>query len=158
MTSTIDQGVVILDTQVISWLAKASKHGGPYRQRIAGRRIAMSYWVRTELDGYEWSSEARKERLGLLHASSLQLPPSDATSTWFNRVNRKRKEIGLAGRVDDNDCWIIAQALEFELPLMTHDAGMARLAFALGVLVETELPAGDYVAEPAGGETIAASD
>jgi predicted nucleic acid-binding protein len=129
---------VVVDTQVISWLAKSQEKGASYRRLLGDRLIALSFFVRTELDGYEWS-EARRARLELVYAACVALPPSEATRSWYNRTSRKRTELGLSSRVDDNDCWIIAQALEFDLPLMTHDAGVAQLAAALGVTVETTL-------------------
>ena len=98
----------------------------------------MSYFVRTELDGRDWS-EQRRARLEALYHECVLLPAGDATSTWYNRANAKRRELELISRVSDTDLWIIAHAAEYRVPYMSHDRGACEVARALGVEALTAL-------------------
>ena len=128
------------DTNVIVYLATPSRYSEGYRSLIADRRVAISFQVRAELGGYPetvgWGS-ARQEALRLLLASLVEVPHSEASSTWYARVAAKRRALG--NGADDGDVWVVAQALEHGVALLCHDRQAVDLARAMGVEVLTLL-------------------
>ena len=123
---------------MLSYLTARNERGSRYRELLGDRIVALSCFVRTELDGRDWS-EQRRARLDALYRECVLLPAGDATSTWCNRANAKRRELELISRVSDTDLWIIAHAAEYRAPYMSHDRGACEVARALGVEVLTAL-------------------
>ena len=138
MTGELDLPRVVVDTQVLSYFTAGSRLSQRYRDLLDDRAVALSYFVRTELDGRNWG-EQRRARLEALYESSVDLPPSPATSTWYNRANVKRRELGLVSQVADTDLWIIAHAAEYRVPFMSHDRDACAVARALGIEMLTAL-------------------
>ena len=127
---------VVVDTSVLSYFTTNSPHAPTYARLLNGRTIALSYFARTELENYPNWGEKRRKRLDALIAGTVQLPPSEATSTWYGRANRKRTELGLHS-VDDMDLWIISHAAEHRVEYMSHDRNACLLARGLGLSVLT---------------------
>ena len=128
----------VVDTSVLSYFTARSPRGRRYRELLGDRTIALSYFVRTELDGRDWSVR-RRALLNALYEECVGLPAAEATGTWYNRANAKRRELGLISQVSDTDLWIIAHAAEYGVPYMSHDRGACAVARALGVEVLTAL-------------------
>ena len=145
-----DSEFVAVDTNVLSYLARSITLGRQYQSLLGDRLVAISFQVETELlgmqDPLEFGSR-RREALSLLLEDCVCLPLSDANSTWYNRVNRTRREKG--NGANDGDVWVVAQALEHDLPLMLHDRQAALLASAMDVEVWSLLtnPEPDWVTE-----------
>lgn len=140
MSDEVEAGFVMADTNVIVHLTKASPLAGRYEELRAGRRIALSFQVRAELGGFPASAgwgTARQERLADFLLGCVEVPHSEAASTWYARVNEKLHQLG--SPASKPDIWVIAQALEHHCPLMTHDRKAAELAAAMGVEVLTAL-------------------
>ena len=127
---------VVVDTSVLSYFTARDERGRKYRELLGDRTIALSYFVKTELDARDWG-EQRKARLDTLYQECVRLPPGDATSTWYSRANAKRRELGLISGVSDTDLWIIAHAAEYGVSYMSHDGDACAVADALGVDVLT---------------------
>ena len=128
----------VVDTGVLSYFTAQNERGRQYREFLGDRTIALSYFVKTELDARDWG-EQRKARLDALYQECVRLPAGDATSTWYNRANATRRELGLISQVSDTDLWIIAHAAEYRVPYMSHDRGACAVARALGNEVLTML-------------------
>lgn len=143
MTLDSPRDFVVVDTSVMSYLASGAEPGGAYRALLAGRTIALSFFVRTELEGGHWAA-ARRDRLDALYRECVPLQPSDATSIRYNEAHHLRREMrrSRVSRVSDTDLWIIAHAAEYGVPYMSHDRGACELARALGVEVLTALQDG----------------
>lgn len=137
MTVDQPQASVVVDTSVFSYFAAQAPLGDTYRELLAGRTIALSFFVKTELDGRDWD-ELRRARLDALYQYCVYLEPTEATSNWYNAAHRRRREMRKSG-VGDTDLWIIAHAAEYDVPYMSHDRGACELARALGVDVLTAL-------------------
>lgn len=105
MTAERVLAYVVVDTSVLSYFTLQSPYGGRYRELLGERRIALSYFAETELDGRNWG-EQRRDRLEALYRECVRLPPGPATSTWYNRANVQRRKlrlprrVALAGRTD----------------------------------------------------------
>lgn len=139
---TLSEGTeyVMADSNAMIHLASGSLWSRGYEQIRAGRRLAISFQVRAELGGYPetrgWGGR-RQEALALLLAECVELPHGPSSNTWYARVNEKRRQS--KNSAGDADVWVIAQALEYDLPLMTHDAAVVELARFMGVDVLTML-------------------
>ena len=108
---------VMVDANVLIYFASRSLWSSEYERLRAGRRIAISFQVRAELGGYPESKgwgTPRQEALELLLRQCVQVPHTDASNTWYARVNEKRHE--LRNNAGDGDVWVIAQALEHNVP------------------------------------------
>lgn len=96
--------------------------------------------MRAELGGFPeskgWGTR-RQQALAELIAACVQVPHSDASNTWYARVNERRHE--MRNTSGQGDMWVIAQALEHSSPLMIHDRAAIDLAIAMGVEVLTAL-------------------
>lgn len=136
---------VVADSSVMSYLTKASRHSRDYQDLIGQRRLAVSFQTKAELLASDFG-EKRRERVRDLLAAILLLPHSEATSVWYSRVipiSKERKRLGWpGGDAGQADIWIIASALEYSLPLVSHDAGQVDLGRVMGLKVLTSLP--DY--------------
>jgi len=133
---------VVIDTNVLRYFTGGSNPGNRsqrYRALLAGRRIALAYHAETELRGFVPQSPSRLAARDTILATSVKLPPGDATQVWYARAAAKRRELHLDGAVSDNDLWIIAAAAEYECPYMSHDEGACAVARSLGLEVLTAL-------------------
>jgi len=115
---------ILADTSVISHLTKASAHSKAYSDMMGHRRLAVSFQTRPELLAAGFGA-ARQRRVDDLLAVTLKLPQSEATDIWYSRMIPARKELKRAGRpggdAGDGDMWVIASALEHQLPMLSHD-------------------------------------
>lgn len=132
-----------VDTSVIYRLTKASQESRAYLEMLGTMRVAISFRTRTELLSFPFGSE-RKKRLDDLRAAVLVLPHSESTDVWFTRVNEKGRELKKMKQpgtdLSEADIWIISSALEYSLPLMSHDIQQIHLGRAMGLKVLTNLP------------------
>lgn len=123
------------DTSVVSRLTKSSSDCAAYSAMLDGRRLAISYQTAAELLGAGFG-EKRRAQLNALLAATVELPLSSATKTHYARVadcrRKLRKERKRGGQADDGDLWVISTALEFEIPLVSHDKEQVSLARAMG--------------------------
>lgn len=133
---------VVADTSVIYRLTKTSEDSRSYQDMLGTRRLAMSFRTGTELLSFPFGAR-RKQRLDDLRAAILLLPHSESTDVWFFRVNERRLELKKSNRpgadLSEADVWIISSALEYSLPLMSHDIQQVHLGRAMGLKVLTNL-------------------
>jgi predicted nucleic acid-binding protein len=134
---------LLCDTNVVQYLTRNSPQSVAYQGLIGERRLAISFQTEAELLGFPYK-EARRRRLEDLLAAMLKLPHSEATSVWYGRVVEARKNLRTSHRpgegASEADVWIIASALEHQLPLLTHDEHQVHLGRAMGLRVLTNLP------------------
>lgn len=133
----------VADTTVISRLTKSSEHGKAYNDILGDERLAVSFQTVAELQAASWGPR-RQQRVDDLLAVTLKLPNSEATGVWYARAIKVRKDLKMRGRsgqdAGDADMWIVASALEWRYPLLSHDEGQVGLSRAMGAKVFTDLP------------------
>ncbi len=133
----------VADTSVISRLTKSSEHAEAYNEILGDGRLAVSFQTIAELQAASWGSR-RQQRVDDLLAVTLKLPNSEATGVWYSRAIKFRIDLKRRGRLGqdagEGDMWIIASALEWRFPLLSHDEGQIGLGRAMGAKVLTDLP------------------
>lgn len=113
---------VVIDTSLVSYIARKSPLAGYYIPHLEGRRIVISFHTREEVlyGAYlaNWG-ERRVDDLKLqLEQYEVQWPdPALVDMTARLRASRRA-----AGReMDKADAWIAATALYLDCPLVSHD-------------------------------------
>ncbi len=130
-----------VDTSVVSRVIRQDFDDRDYSPLVAGRSLALTYFVQAELAAAEWS-DLQRARLDRFIAACVLLGNPDAgTALSFVEALRARRALGFS-RAERNrtDLWIIAQTAQHGLPLITDDARMVRVADVLGMEVLTLLP------------------
>jgi tRNA(fMet)-specific endonuclease VapC len=114
--------IILLDTNIVSFLHKGDSRAEEYRLYLQGQRLAISFMTAAEL--YQWAAirgwgERRKKQLE-------ETFRTDYTVLAFNiEICRKWGEIRATRRalgkpISPQDAWIAATALHYNLPLVTH--------------------------------------
>lgn len=114
--------IVLLDTDVFSFLWQDRPEGEPYRPLVAGRIVALSFTSVGEAHYGAFKrgwGERRRAELEAALRPYLVLPyHRDLAMTWA----RLRAETEARGRpVGANDLWIAATAVHHGVPLITHN-------------------------------------
>ncbi len=128
--------VVLLDTDVFSYLFKGDTWAGAYAELLLGRHLAVSFMTVAEL--YEWSvirkwGQNRTERLEARLSRYIIIPSDVELCRLWGRVRGLAKMSGAA--ISAQDAWIAATALRHDLPLVTNNA--ADFENVLGLEVRT---------------------
>jgi predicted nucleic acid-binding protein len=135
---------VLADTSAVLRLTKVSADSRLYGEFLAQRRLATNFQIEAEVRNAPANvGLLRQQRCEELLAACLHLPNSEATGIWYGRVAQQRAALrklnSLGQGAGDGDMWIVSSALEFGLPMMSHDAGQILLARSLLVPVFTAL-------------------
>jgi predicted nucleic acid-binding protein len=134
---------ICADTSVVSRLTKKNRTSAWYDDIVEGRQLVISFQVRAELLTTGFSGR-RRQRLDYLMSVVVKLPHGELTDAWYAHGSLLRKALRRRRRVgsdaSDADLWIIASALENQLPLLSHDGQQVALARAMGADVLTNLP------------------
>ena len=140
-SSPANRGLVVVDTNVLVYLSQRGRWAGGYRELLNGRPLGLSFQVEAELLEYprrrQWAVP-RSARLASLLAACVMLLHAYRTSELYADVAITRH--GTRNGAGDGDVWVIAQALEYDAALASHDRQMSRLAGAMGLEVLSMLP------------------
>ncbi len=132
----------VADTTVISRLTKSSEHSKAYNDLLGDNHLAVSFQTVAELKAAPFGAR-RQQRVDDLLAVSLKLPNTEATGVWYARAIKVRKDLKKQRRLGqdagEGDMWIVANALEWRFPLLSHDEGQVGLGRAMGARVLTDL-------------------
>ena len=115
--------IVVLDTDVASFIFKGDTRGQSYQQLLVGQNPLISFMTLAELtlwtDVAGWG-RAKRERLKLfLNDLPVHYADEELCGRWSTVTAVARR----AGRrIEAADAWIAATALLYEAPLMTHNA------------------------------------
>jgi len=125
MNSTI---AVIVDTDVVSFLFKGHSLAPAYHAILAGRSLAVSLITLAEIEyGMElknWGA-ARRDQMRRFLSRFTILPPDAETARLWARIKSRGAKQGRP--ITFADAWIAAAAMQLNVPLVTHNAGDARL-------------------------------
>ena len=131
------------DTSVFTRLTKESPDTTFYGDLIGKDLILISFQVRAEVLSAEFVPNRQQRLIELLKASTV-LRHSDATDIHYAAASRERKLLRRTQKAgsdaSDGDVWVIASALEHDLPLLSHDRQQIALAREVGLPTFTNLP------------------
>ena len=113
---------VVIDTDVFSYLLKQDSRRSKFQRHLKGKRPALSVMSLAEIR--RWP---RERKWGVAKTAILEeslaghaiLPLTARTADIWARIFMQRKQAGRPMSVAD--CWIAASAIEFGLPLLTHN-------------------------------------
>ncbi len=124
MSAASPGGVVVVDTDVVSFIFKGDTRGELYRPHVDGRIAVIAAQTRAELE--LWTLErnwgpGRKDRLRQELRNYVLAPFTEAVCLrWAQVMDNARR----AGRpVSTTDAWVAATALAYAVPLVTHNGG-----------------------------------
>ena len=131
----------VVDTDVVSFLFKNHAVAPAYRGILVGRPLPVSLTTIAEIEyGMEaknWGA-ARRDLMRQFLARFTPLQPDMETARTWARVKsgceKKGRPIAFA------DAWIAATALQYRVPLVTHNARDYRTVDGLTILTATGMP------------------
>lgn len=133
---------VLTDTSVISRLTRQSPDAITYSSWLGTKRLAVNFQVQAELLAANFGPR-RKQRLDDLLAVSLKLPMNESTHVMYARVQALRGELRKrrheAAEIGEADLWVISSALEYEIPLFSHDRKQVQFARLASVVCLTNI-------------------
>jgi predicted nucleic acid-binding protein len=113
---------VLLDTNIVSFVLKEDSRAQSYAPYLEHRSLAISFMTVAEL--FQW---AAIRKWGAHRTQQLEVNLQNYTVLPFNIVlcrlwGEVRAERRAAGRpISPQDAWIAATALQYSLPLVTHN-------------------------------------
>jgi tRNA(fMet)-specific endonuclease VapC len=114
--------VLLLDTNIVSFVLKGDSRAVSYAPHLQGRRLAISFMTVAEL--FQWAAirnwEARRtSQLEASLQSYTVLPFDIALCRLWGEVRAKCRAAGRP--ISPQDAWVAATALHHHLPLVTHN-------------------------------------
>jgi predicted nucleic acid-binding protein len=114
--------MLLLDTNVVSYLLKGDTRAADYARLLVGNRLAISFMTVAEL--FEWAAvrrwrQPRLQQLEQALASYVVIPADIALCRAWGRLRAQQRFAGAT--IAPQDAWIAATALHHALPLITHN-------------------------------------
>ena len=132
--------VILLDTDVVSFLFKRDSRAAVYAPHLQGHRLAISFMTVAEL--FQW---AFVRNWGLPRVSQLEyslrnylvLPFNTALCRRWGELRARRRALGRP--ISPQDAWIASTALIYQITLVTHNPDDFQAIEALKVISEAPL-------------------
>lgn len=122
MSKEFANDIVVVDTDVVSFLFKGDTRSDLYRAHLEGRLVVIAAQTRAELELWaldrNWG--ARRRDALRAHLKNFVLDPVDETVClhWARVMNDARRR----GRpISTADAWVAATALAYGVSLVTHN-------------------------------------
>ncbi|RME69534.1 MAG: type II toxin-antitoxin system VapC family toxin [Chloroflexi bacterium] len=115
--------IILLDTNIVSFLYKGDSRAKQYASYLQGQRLAISFMTVAEL--YQWAAvrrwgAGRKKQLEeSLKANYIILAFNIELCQIWREIRAVRRARGKP--ISPQDAWIAATALQYKLPLVTHN-------------------------------------
>jgi len=133
--------VLVVDTDVISYLFKQDTRGDLYKPHLRGHLLVISPMTRAELEDWalehNWGPRRRDEMR--VHLKQFILAPFDEglCVKWAEATDSARRR----GRpINSSDAWVAAVALHYDVPLVTHNSADYVGVAELKLISESSLP------------------
>lgn len=115
---------VLIDTDVLSYFFKGDSRAESYQSHISGKLGVLSFMSVAELDFWanfrNWGSKRRADLAAFLEPYTIINSDRSLCQVWADI----RSQVSRDGyHIDSADCWIAATALQYSIPLATHNEG-----------------------------------
>ncbi|HVZ16179.1 MAG TPA: PIN domain-containing protein [Terriglobales bacterium] len=114
---------IILDTDVVSFFAKADTRAALYQADMVGHSWCISFQTVAELRLWvllrRWGKSRQRELDGLQQRFIVLRYDIETAQHWAEITAHRRR---LGRPIECGDCWIAAAALRHDLTLLTHNA------------------------------------
>lgn len=118
----MNEGRIIADTNVVSYLMKGTDFGQRYKRHLAGKIVGIVFVTVAEMHyGAEKNGWGMKRRLQLEEhlKNFVVLPYNNEIAKVYARVAVERDRVGRP--ISWPDAWIAATALWHRIPFVSHD-------------------------------------
>jgi predicted nucleic acid-binding protein len=114
--------VILLDTNIVSFLLKGDSRARSYVPYLQDRMLAISFMTVAEL--FQWAAirnwgARRMSQLETSLQSYIILPFDIALCRLWGEIRAKCRAVGRP--ISPQDAWIAATGLRHHLPLVTHN-------------------------------------
>jgi tRNA(fMet)-specific endonuclease VapC len=137
MTDDINSGIVVVDTDVISFIFKQDTRNLLYQPHLDGRLVLIAAQTRAELELWSlqrnWGWRRRNDLLAYLKNFVFAGTDEVVASYWASVQDFARRT---GHPISCADGWIAATALAFAAPLVTHNP--TDFAYVPGLTLVTE--------------------
>ncbi len=128
---------VLLDTNVISFLIKGDSRSTLYAPHLLNNELMLSIITIAEL--FQWAamrswSSSRIQQLEAQFVQYTILPIDMKTGRIWGEIRAKRSAIGQP--LSPQDAWIAATAINYNVPLVTHNPKDFKQISGLTVITE----------------------
>ena len=129
--------MLVVDTDVVSYLFKLDSRGDRYKPHLQGQLLVISPMTRAELENWalehNWGQRRRDEMRVNLKQFILAPFDEDVCVKWAEATESARRR----GRpINSSDAWVAAVALQYDVPLVTHNGSDYRGVAKLKVITE----------------------
>ena len=114
--------VILIDTNIASFILKGSNYVEPYEIILSGHELALSFMSVGEL--YQWAfvrkwGDRRIIQLEEYLSNYLIIPTDHLLCQEWAKLRAESQQIGRA--ISSQDAWIAATAIRHNLELVTHN-------------------------------------
>ncbi len=115
--------LILVDTNIVSYLYKQDSRSKLYEPRLLGQELGIALMTVAELLQWaafrNWGLPRVQHLEATINAKYTILPVDFDTCRWWATVRAQRAAGGLS--ISPQDAWMAATALQYGLPLVTHD-------------------------------------
>ncbi|MDA0244603.1 MAG: PIN domain-containing protein [Chloroflexi bacterium] len=115
---------LLIDTNIASFVFKGDSRAALYESVLEGHDLAISLITWGELlewtQIHGWGSKRTAELEAFINQAYRIIPIDDQTCPIWAGVRRLCRQVGRP--IAQNDAWIAATALQYNLALVTHNA------------------------------------
>lgn len=114
--------LLLIDTDVASFVFKGSDFAKPYLQVLDGYQLSVSFMTVAELFQWAFQQKWGDRRIDQLEQYLLiytTIPIDEPLCREWAKVRSEHRAIGRV--ISPQDAWIAATALRYNLPLVTHN-------------------------------------
>ncbi len=114
--------LVLIDTNIASFIFKGSAYAEPYEALLNGRELALSFMSIAEL--YQWAfirqwGDRRISQLEQYLSNYLVIPIDNRLCQEWAKLRAETQQSGRA--LSPQDAWIAATAIRHDIELATHN-------------------------------------